>query len=70
VREAVEDAWFERRVTRIRYRASDGAVTDRRVRVRGLTMERSLTLVHCDDLERGDRRTLRLDRIEKATLDA
>jgi hypothetical protein len=38
--------------------------------VRGLTMERSLTLVHCDDLERGERRTLRLDRIEKATLDA
>ena len=70
VREAVEDAWFERRVTRIRYRASDGTVTDRRVRVRGLTMERSLTMVHCDDLERGERRTLRLDRIEKATLDA
>jgi predicted DNA-binding transcriptional regulator YafY len=66
----VEDAWFERRVTRIRYRASDGVVSERRVRVRGLTMERSLTLVHCDDLDRAERRTLRLDRIEKATLDA
>jgi predicted DNA-binding transcriptional regulator YafY len=65
----VEDAWFERRVTRIRYRASDGAVTDRRIRVRGLTMERSLTMVHCDDLERGERRTLRLDRIERASLE-
>ena len=35
VREAVEDAWFERRVTRIRYRASDGTISDRRVRVAG-----------------------------------
>jgi len=69
VREAVEDAWFERRVTLVRYRSSDGTVSDRRVRVRGLTMERSLTLVHCDDLERGERRTLRLDRVERATLE-
>ena len=69
VRETVEDAWFERRVTRIRYRASDGTVTERQVRVRGLTMERSLTMVHCDDLSRGEKRTLRLDRIERATLE-
>lgn len=69
VREAVEDAWFERRVTWLRYRSSDGTVSERRVRVRGLTMERSLTLVHCDDLERGERRTLRLDRVERARLD-
>ncbi len=32
-------------------------------------MERSLTMVHCDDLERGEPRTLRLDRIERATLE-
>jgi hypothetical protein len=44
-------------------------VKDRRMRVRGLTMERSLTMVHCDDLERGERRTLRLDRIERAKLE-
>ena len=49
---------------------TDGTVSDRKVRVRGLTMERSLTLVHCEDLDRGERRTLRLDRIEKATLEA
>src|SRR5262249_50609352 len=69
VREAMEDAWFERRVTRIRYRASDGTLSERRVRVRGITMERSLTLVHCDDLDRGERRTLRLDRVERANLE-
>jgi hypothetical protein len=32
-------------------------------------MERSLTMVHCDDLERRERRTLRLDRVERATLE-
>ena len=56
-------------MTRIRYRASDGTLSERRVRVRGITMERSLTLVHCDDLERGERRTLRLDRVERANLE-
>lgn len=69
VREAVEDAWFERRVTRVRYRSSDGTISERRLRVRALTMERSLTLVHCDDLERNERRTFRLDRMERATLE-
>jgi predicted DNA-binding transcriptional regulator YafY len=63
VREAVEDAWFERRAVRIHYRASDGTPSERTVRVRGLTMERSLTLLHCEDLERQEPRTLRLDRI-------
>ncbi|HMK73607.1 MAG TPA: HTH domain-containing protein [Myxococcaceae bacterium] len=64
VREAVEDAWFERRAVRIRYRASDGTASERTVRIRGLTMERSLTMLHCDDLDRAEARTFRLDRIE------
>jgi predicted DNA-binding transcriptional regulator YafY len=68
VRESVEDAWFERRPLWIRYRASDGTPTERTVRVRALTMERTMTMVHCDDLDLGERRTFRLDRIERATL--
>jgi predicted DNA-binding transcriptional regulator YafY len=63
VREAVEDAWFERRAVRIQYRASDGTPSERTVQVHGLTMERSLTLLHCEDVELHERRTLRLDRI-------
>jgi predicted DNA-binding transcriptional regulator YafY len=63
VREAVEDAWFERQEICVRYRSSDGALSDRTVRVRGITMERSLTLLHCEDVARSERRTLRLDRI-------
>jgi predicted DNA-binding transcriptional regulator YafY len=66
VREAVEDAWFERRVLRIRYRASDGTLSERPVRVRSLTMERTMTLVHCDDLYRDEKRSFRLDRMEWA----
>jgi predicted DNA-binding transcriptional regulator YafY len=65
VREAVEDAWFERRVLRIRYRGSDG-MSERPVRVRALTMERTMTLVHCDDLDRNEARSFRLDRMEWA----
>ena len=66
VREAMEDAWFERRVLRIRYRGSDGALSERPVRVRSLTMERTMTLVHCDDLDRNEKRSFRLDRMEWA----
>jgi len=70
VREAVEDAWFERRPVRLKYRASDGTASERTVLVRGLTMERSLTLLHCEDLDRHETRSLRLDRIVHATLEA
>ncbi len=70
VREAVEDAWFERRPVRLQYRAADGTASVRTVLVRGLTMERSLTLLHCEELDRGERRSLRLDRIVQATLEA
>jgi predicted DNA-binding transcriptional regulator YafY len=70
VREKVEDAWFERRAVRLRYTSSDGTPSEWTVRVRGLTMERSLTLLHCEDLERHEPRTLRLDRIVAVTSDS
>jgi len=67
VREAMEDAWFERSPVRVEYRAADGTVSQRTVQVRGITMERSSTLMHCEDLNRVERRSLRLDRIVRAT---
>jgi predicted DNA-binding transcriptional regulator YafY len=70
VREAVEDAWFERRAVRIQYRSSDGTPSEPTVRVRGLTMERSLTLLHCEDVELHERRTLRLDRIVRVVAES
>lgn len=63
VREAVENAWFERRPVSIHYKSADGTPSERTVRIRGLTMERTLTLLHCDDLEKQETRSLRLDRI-------
>jgi predicted DNA-binding transcriptional regulator YafY len=64
VRRAVERAWFEGTPLEIRYRRSDGVLTERTVRVTGLIMERSMTIVVCDDLGKGEPRQLRLDRIE------
>ncbi|MCA9623651.1 MAG: HTH domain-containing protein [Myxococcales bacterium] len=66
VREALEQAWFERQPLWIRYRGADDVVTERKVRVRQIVMERSLTLLNCDDLDKGEARQFRLDRIEAA----
>jgi len=66
VRQAIEQAWFERQPLRIRYRGADATVSARVVRIASVVMERSLTLLNCDDLEKGDRRQFRLDRIVDA----
>jgi predicted DNA-binding transcriptional regulator YafY len=63
VRRAVEQAWFERQPLRIRYRGADEVVTTRVVRIASVVMERSLTLLNCDDLDKGERRQFRLDRV-------
>lgn len=68
VRRAVEQAWFERQPLRIRYRGADGAETTRVVRLASAVMERSQTLLNCDDLDKGERRQFRLDRILSAEL--
>jgi hypothetical protein len=51
VRAALEHAWFERRPLRIRY-AGNGGATIRTIRVEGIVLERSLTLINARDLER------------------
>jgi predicted DNA-binding transcriptional regulator YafY len=66
IRRAVEQAWFEQRPLRIDYRRSNFEATSRVVLVRGVIMERSMTLLECDDLESGERRNFRLDRIGHA----
>jgi predicted DNA-binding transcriptional regulator YafY len=66
VRRAVEQAWFERQPLRIRYRSGEGIVTSRAVRIVSAIMDRSLTLLNCDDLEKGERRQFRIDRILEA----
>jgi predicted DNA-binding transcriptional regulator YafY len=68
VRRAVEQAWFERQPLRIRYQAPDHLVSTRLVRLTEVVMERGVTLLNCDDLDKGERRQFRLDRILSAEL--
>ena len=65
VRRAVESAWFERRPLWIRYRGARGdeVVSERTVRIVSVIMERSETLLNCEDLGKGQSRQFKLDRI-------
>ena len=72
VRDAIETAWFESRALRIEYvKANEKAWvrgTPRLVRIRNLVFDRAVTLLNCVDLETGEDRQFRLDRIKSATL--
>lgn len=65
VRAAIEQAWFEQRPLQIRYAGARGP-SERTVRLRQIVMERGETLLNCDDLDKGEARQFRLDRIEAA----
>jgi predicted DNA-binding transcriptional regulator YafY len=67
VRRAVEDAWFERRPLRIRYRGHKGTTT-RSVTLESVVMERTETLLNCTDLEKREPRQFRLHLVEEAAL--
>ena len=49
-------------------RAPATLISTRTVRVVSVVMERSLTLLNCDDLDKGERRQFRLDRILEAVV--
>jgi predicted DNA-binding transcriptional regulator YafY len=68
VRRAVEQAWFERQPLRIQYRGADEIVSTRAVRIVSVVLERAETLLNCDDLDKGERRQFRLDRILAAQI--
>jgi len=68
VRAAVEDAWFGQRPVALRYRRAGGDTGARTVRIAGVLMERHMTLLDCVDVQSGEQRRLRLDRIEQAAL--
>ena len=67
VRRAIEQAWFENAVLRIRYNGHD-MVTTRRVRLQSVVMERSETLLNCLDLDKNESRQFKLDRVEWAEI--
>jgi predicted DNA-binding transcriptional regulator YafY len=67
VRAAVEQAWFEDCALRIAYRKVGAYVaTTRHVRIRNVVFDRAVTLLNCVDLDSGEDRQFRLDRIERA----
>ncbi len=68
VRQAVERAWFEQQVLRITYVDGRRIETTRRVRIHGVVMGRRETALDALDLESGERRHFRLDRIARATV--
>lgn len=68
VRDAVETAWFESRALRIIYAKSQWQMSPRLVRIRNLVFDRQVTLLNCIDLETGNDRQFRLDRIKQATV--
>lgn len=69
IRRAVEHAWFEQRPLHIRYRSSSEGVMERTVKIEGVLVERTFTLLTCKVVGGdGEDRSFRLDRIEAARL--
>lgn len=68
VRDAIETAWFESRALRIVYEKKVWELTPRLVRIRSLVFDRQITLLNCTDLESGQDRQFRLDKIKQATV--
>lgn len=62
VRTALEQAWLHQRPLWVRYAGARGE-SERRVRLRQIVMERGETLLNVEDLEIGEARQLRLDRV-------
>lgn len=68
VREALERAWFEQQLLRITYVDRNHLETTRTVRIQGVVMDRLETRIDALDLDSGERRHFRLDRIARAEL--
>jgi len=68
VRAAIERAWFEQQPLRITYVDGNFIESRRDVRIEGVLMDRHETRIDAADLETGERRHFRLDRIEHAEL--
>lgn len=66
VRASVERAWFEQRPLRIVYVDGDAVQTERVVRIKSVVMQRHETRLDAENLDTGERRHFRLDRILRA----
>src|SRR5258708_3901519 len=66
VRAAVERAWFERQPLQIIYVDGNFIQTTRKIRIESVSMDRHETRIDAVDLDSGEQRHFRLDRIERA----
>jgi predicted DNA-binding transcriptional regulator YafY len=66
VRSAIERAWFEQQPLAITYVDGNSVESRRRIRIRGVHMDRHETRLDALDLEINERRPFRLDRITRA----
>lgn len=66
VRVAIERAWFEQRPLRITYVDGNHIESTRQVRIVSVAMDRHETRLDAQDVESGERRQFRLDRISRA----
>jgi predicted DNA-binding transcriptional regulator YafY len=68
IRKVVEEAWFSQRRLCVKYRRSDGSSNTRTVVITRVLMERTMTILECEDVETREVRGVRLDRIDSALL--
>jgi len=68
VRKAVEQAWFEHLPLKLHYQGSNHVISSRLVRIASVVMDGHITYLNCDDLDKNERRQLRLDRVLAAEL--
>jgi predicted DNA-binding transcriptional regulator YafY len=68
VRAAVERAWFEQQPLRITYVDGNHVQSQRHIQVRGIACDRHETRVDARDLDSGEVRQYRLDRVHAAEL--
>jgi predicted DNA-binding transcriptional regulator YafY len=66
VRAALERAWFEQLPLRITYVDGNFVETTRTIRIESVAMDRHETRIDALDLDKGERRPFRLDRIQQA----
>jgi predicted DNA-binding transcriptional regulator YafY len=66
VRDAIERGWFEQRPIRVTYVDRNSVETSRDIQIRGVAMDRHETRIDAIDLDGGERRLFRLDRIQRA----
>lgn len=66
VRATIERAWFEQKPLRITYADGNFVQTTRDVRIHGVVMARRETRIDAVDVDTGERRHFRLDRIQHA----